>query len=91
MPTRLLLADDPVVVREGLKILLLNEDCEIVAAASDGLEAVEIAESLGPDVAILDIAMPLLNGIDAARQIHAASPRTKVILLTMHKEEFKLR
>ena len=87
MSERLLLADDHVVVREGLKNLLLHERFEIAAEVSNGREAVESARKLRPDMAVLDIAMPLLNGIDAAREIHAVSPRTKSILLTMHKEE----
>ena len=87
MLTRVLLADDHAVVRTGLKNLLLNEGFEIVAEASNGQEAVEMVNALGPDVAVLDIAMPLLNGIDAARQIYAESPRTKLILLTQHNEE----
>jgi len=87
MMTRVLLADDHVVVRSGLRNLLLAEGFDVVAEASNGQEAVEMVAALGPDVAVLDIAMPLLNGIDAARQINNASPRTKVILLTMHKEE----
>ena len=69
--TRVLLADDHVVVRSGLKSLLVTEGFEIVAEASNGQEAVEMVNTLGPDVAVLDITMPLLNGIDAARQICA--------------------
>ena len=87
MSTRLLLAEDHVMVRNGLKNLLLNEGFEVVAEASNGQEAVDQTVELDPDVAVLDISMPLLNGIDAARQIHAASPRTKVVFLTMHKQE----
>ena len=87
MATRVLLADDHVVVRSGLKNLLLAEGFEIVAEASNGQEAVELVNALSPDVAVLDISMPLLNGIDAARQICAASSRTKLVLLTQHKEE----
>lgn len=87
MSTRVLLADDHTVVRNGLKNLLLAEGFEIVAEAANGQEAIEMVNAFGPDVAVLDVAMPLLNGIDAARQIHNTSPRTKVILLTMHKEE----
>lgn len=87
MSIRLLLADDHVIVRSGIKHLLNDEGFDIVAEASDGQEAVEMAETLDPDVAVLDISMPLLNGIDAARSIHATSPRTKVIFLTMHKDE----
>lgn len=87
MTTRLVLADDHVMVRSGLRNLLLNEGFEVVAEGSNGQEALEMVEKFDPDVAVLDISMPLLNGIDAARQIHAACPRTKVILLTMHKQE----
>jgi two-component system, NarL family, response regulator NreC len=85
--TRVLLADDHVVVRSGLKSLLVAEGFEIVAEASNGQEAVEMVNTLVPDVAVLDITMPLLNGIDAARQIYATTTRTKLILLTQHKEE----
>jgi DNA-binding NarL/FixJ family response regulator len=66
---------------------LLHEGFEVIGEASNGREAVEQTANLDPDVALLDISMPLLNGIDAARQINNTSPRTKVILLTMHKEE----
>lgn len=87
MSTRLLLADDHVVVRSGIRNLLINEGFEIVAEASNGQEAVEQTALLDPDVALVDISMPVLNGIDAARAIHVANPRTKVVLLTMHKQE----
>ena len=87
MSTRLLLADDHVIVRDALKNLLLIEGFEVIAEASNGQEAVEQTALLDPDVAVLDISMPLLNGIDAAREIRAASQRTKVIFLTMHKHE----
>ena len=87
MSTRLVLADDHVIVRSGLRNLLFNEGFEIVAEASNGQDAVKQTALLDPDVAVLDISMPVLNGIDAAREIRAASPRTKVIFLTMHKQE----
>ena len=80
MSTRLVLADDHVIVRSGLRNLLFNEGFDIVAEASNGQDAVKQTALLDPDVAVLDISMPLLNGIDAAREIRAASPRTKVIL-----------
>jgi DNA-binding NarL/FixJ family response regulator len=83
---KVLLADDHTVVRDGLKGVLLREGFEIVAEASNGREAVDMARKLQPDVALIDVAMPLLNGIDAARAIHAHCPRTRTILLTMHKE-----
>jgi len=87
MGLKLLLADDHVVVREGFKILLVDAGFEIVGEVSNGRDAVTLAKKLQPNVALLDFAMPLLNGIDAARAIHIESPRTKTVLLTMHKEE----
>ncbi|HXG51693.1 MAG TPA: response regulator transcription factor [candidate division Zixibacteria bacterium] len=87
MAHRVLLADDHLVVREGLKNLLVQEGFEIAAEVSDGRQAIEAAHRLHPDVALIDISMPLLNGIDAARQIRTVSPQTKTILLTMYKEE----
>jgi two-component system, NarL family, response regulator NreC len=87
MPPRILLADDHVVVRQGLKALLEREGFEVVGEASDGHEAVQLAKDRSPDVAVLDLSMPLLNGIDAAREVCQASPRTKTILLTIHTED----
>ena len=85
---RILLADDHTVVRQGLrKILEERVDWEVVAEAGDGREAVRQAEAHKPDVAILDIAMPLLNGIEATRQIVKRSPATRVLVLTMHSDE----
>ena len=85
---RILLADDHKVVRQGLrKILEESPDWEVVAEAGDGREAVRQAEELKPDVAIIDIAMPLLNGIEATRQIVKRSPSTRVLVLTMHSDE----
>jgi DNA-binding NarL/FixJ family response regulator len=74
-------------VRQGLRALLERERFEVLAEASDGLEAVQYAEKLHPDAAILDLAMPSLNGIDACREIQRVAPRTRVILLTMHPDE----
>jgi DNA-binding NarL/FixJ family response regulator len=79
--SRILLADDHSVVRQALRLLLEREGFEIVAEASDGREAIQLARELEPDVAVLDLAMPLVNGIDAAREIRAASPRTVAVLL----------
>jgi DNA-binding NarL/FixJ family response regulator len=76
-----------VIVRSGLRNLLCKEGFDIVAETSNGRDAVEQTALLDPDVAVLDISMPLLNGIDAAREIRVASPRTKVVFLTMHKQE----
>lgn len=87
MALRIILADDHLIVRQGLKALLEREGFDVAAEASDGLEAVRLARDLQPDVAVLDIGMPLLNGLDAAREVLQGSPRTKVIILTMHAED----
>jgi len=85
---RILLADDHTVVRQGLrKVLEEREEWEVVAEAGDGREAVRQAEELKPDVAIIDIAMPLLNGIEATRQIVKRSPTTRILILTMYSDE----
>ncbi|MGE5302277.1 MAG: response regulator [Alphaproteobacteria bacterium] len=87
MSHRVLLADDHAIVRNGIKHILTQEGFVVVGEASNGREAVQMTKELLPDVAILDFSMPLLNGIDAARQIREASPRTKTLLLTMYKDE----
>lgn len=87
MSLRILLADDHVMVRQGLKALLEREKFDIAGEASDGREAVQLAESLRPDLILLDLAMPLLNGMDATREILKSNPGAKVILLTMHAED----
>jgi len=83
---RILLADDHQLVRQGLRTLLEREGMEVAGEAGDGHEAVHLARDLHPDVAVLDLAMPLLNGIDAAREIGKLSPSTRAILLTMYPE-----
>jgi two-component system response regulator NreC len=87
MPTRVVLADDHVLVRQGLRGVLEREGIQVVGESSDGQEAVALATKFTPDVAILDISMPILNGIDAAHQLKASAPRTKTILLTRHDED----
>jgi len=87
MPTRIVLADDHSVVRQGIRIMLERESFEIVGEAADGLEAVRLAEMHQPDVAILDLSMPIMNGITAVGQIRKVSPRTKIVLLTMYTDE----
>jgi len=87
MPPTIILADDHSVVRQGIRILLERESFEVVGEAANGLEAVHLAEKLQPDIAILDLSMPVMNGITALGQIKDVSPRTKVVLLTMYTEE----
>ncbi len=87
MALKILLADDHAVVREGLRVLLEREGFLFSGEASDGREAIVLCERNKPDIAVLDLAMPLLNGIDAAREIIKTNPKIKVILLTMHTED----
>ncbi len=87
MSLHILLADDHLIVRQGLKVLLEREGFNVVGEASDGREAVRLAQELSPDIALLDLTMPLLNGIDAGRAMLQASPKTKIVLLTMHTED----
>jgi DNA-binding NarL/FixJ family response regulator len=85
---RILIADDHAVVRAGLHALLESHaGWQVCGEASDGREAVDKATKLKPDVAVLDIGMPLLNGVEATRQIRAASPNTEILILTMHESE----
>lgn len=85
---RILLADDHTVVRQGLrKVLEECPDWRVVAEAADGRDAVRQAELLRPDVAILDVAMPLLNGVEATRQIVKHVPGVRVLVLSMHADE----
>jgi DNA-binding NarL/FixJ family response regulator len=86
MSLRILLADDHVIVRQGIRNLLTQAGYDVVGEATDGREAVQLARDLHPDIALLDLAMPLLNGIDAAREIRKVSGQTKPILLTMQNE-----
>ncbi len=88
MAIRILLADDHGVVRKGLRFLLERQPgMEVIGEASDGREAVRMAEAELPEVVIMDIAMPLLNGIEATAQILKRSPKTAVIILSMHSDE----
>jgi DNA-binding NarL/FixJ family response regulator len=90
--TRILIADDHEVVRSGLrKILEAQPKWEVSGEASDGKEAVAKALELKPDIAVLDYALPLVNGIEATRQIRARLPRTEVLIFTMHDNETLIR
>jgi DNA-binding NarL/FixJ family response regulator len=91
MAIRVVLADDHVLVRQGLKSLLEREKFQVVAEASDGQEVIRLAQTLHPDIAVIDISMPTLNGVDAARELARSCPKTKVILLTQHEEEQYIR
>lgn len=83
-----LLADDHAVMREGvLALLKAEDDISVIGEAENGLQAVEAASRLRPDVVVMDISMPELNGMEAARQILEAAPDTKVIMLSAHHEE----
>jgi two-component system, NarL family, response regulator NreC len=87
MTIRVVLADDHVLVRQSLKSLLEREGFHVVGEASDGQEAIRRVESLHPDIAVMDLSMPTLNGVDAARELSRSSPKTKSILLTQHNED----
>ncbi|HBY62202.1 MAG TPA: DNA-binding response regulator [Solibacterales bacterium] len=90
--TRILLADDHAVVRGGFRMLLAAQpDLEVVGEASNGREAVELAASLQPDVIVMDVTMPELNGIEATRRIAQDAPRVRVLALSMHKDAVYVR
>jgi DNA-binding NarL/FixJ family response regulator len=89
---RILIADDHEVARQGIRALLESHPgWEICAEAKDGREAVELATNSKPDIVLLDIGMPNLNGLDAARQILAMSPAIRILILTMHDAEQVVR
>src|SRR6185369_1376075 len=89
---RILLVDDHAVVRQGFKMILSAErDMEIVGEAGNGREAVEQAEQLRPDIVVMDVAMPELNGIEATRRLAASMPHVRVIALSMHKDAVYVR
>jgi two-component system, NarL family, response regulator NreC len=87
-PVRILLADDHTVVRKGLRLLLeTHPGFQVIAEAANGREAVALAEEHRPDAVVMDVAMPILNGIEAARQITNKLPQTAVVFLSMHSDE----
>ena len=89
---KVLLADDHTIVRQGLKaILAAQPDFEVVGEAGNGREAAELAEKLKPDIVLMDVQMPELNGIEATRRMVAANSRIRVLVLSMHKEALYVR
>jgi DNA-binding NarL/FixJ family response regulator len=87
MSIRILLAEDHVMVRQGLRALLEQAGMVVIGEASDGLEALQLAHTQQPDVVVMDITMPHLNGLETARRLREVVPQTKIIMLTMHTEE----
>lgn len=89
---RLLIADDHEIVRKGFRAIIeAQPDCEVVGEAADGRRAVEMAKELRPDIVVLDISMPSLNGLEATKQILKARPPTKILILTMHESDSLIR
>ena len=89
---RVLLADDHTILRDGIRALLDDQpDIEVIGEAEDGLSTVKMVGKLKPDVVIMDIAMPILNGLEATRQIQRDHPQVKVLILTMHDNEEYIR
>lgn len=89
---KILVADDHEIVRQGMRSMLeAQRDCQVVGEAADGRQAVAMTKDLNPDVVILDIGMPSLNGLEATRQILKLRPQTKVLILTMHESDSIIR
>ncbi len=85
---RIVLADDHTIVRHGLRVLLERQsDFAVVGEASNGREAIEIAQQQSPEIVLMDVAMPIMNGIEAAARITSALPKTAVVILSMHADE----
>lgn len=84
MTLRVVIADDHAVMREGLAALLASAGIEVIGTAANGREAVRIARDLTPDVVVMDISMPDLNGVEAAREIRARAPSVRIVMLSMH-------
>ncbi len=87
MAIRLMLADDHRMLREGLRRSMTEHGFEVVGEASDGAEAVDMAQELTPDVILMDVTMPELDGVEATRLVKAANPAIRVIMLTMHADQ----
>src|ERR687887_160873 len=89
MSLRIVLADDHAVVRHGFRSMLERAGFAVVGEAADGREAIRVADAERPDIVVLDLSMPELNGVDAGRQIvKLCGDRTRVVLLTIHREEY---
>jgi two-component system response regulator NreC len=89
---KILLADDHTIVRQGLKLILgAHSDLQVVGEAANGREAVELAQKVKPDIVLMDVAMPDVNGIEATKRMVAAEPRIRVLVLSMHKEAVYVR
>lgn len=86
MPTSVLLADDHTLFREGVKALLPRTEFTVVGEAQSGPDAIRLAKTLQPEIAVLDIGMPGLNGLDATREVTAVSPGCRVVILSMHRD-----
>jgi two-component system response regulator NreC len=87
MGLRILLADDHLMVRQAIKMALVQAGLQVVEEASNGQEAISKCRDSRPDIAVLDVSMPLINGIDAAREILQVCPATKIVILTMHTQD----
>jgi DNA-binding NarL/FixJ family response regulator len=87
MPMRVILADDHLIVRQGLRLVLEKENIEVLGEASDGLEAIRMIRDLRPEIAVLDLDMPGLDGLAVLREAATASPHTRAVILTRHMEE----
>jgi len=87
MPIRVVLADDHLIVRQGLRLMLEKEHIEVLGEASDGLEAIRMIRELLPEIAVLDLDMPGLDGLSVLREAARVSPQTRTIILTRHMEE----
>jgi len=87
MPLRVILADDHLLVRQGLRLVLEKEQIEVLGEASDGLEAIRLIQELRPEIAVLDLDMPGLDGLAVLREAAKGSPQTRTVILTRHMEE----